>query len=69
MSANPLDDIYSPENIARSKARAASIRQQVQDGRLPADWEQTAREIEADAVEREQGRAEDAPNHTNGSQA
>jgi hypothetical protein len=48
-----LDDIYSPENIARSRARAASIRRSVVAGELAPYWLETADEMDAYALERE----------------
>ena len=52
-----LNDIYSPENIARSRARAASIRRSVGDGVLEPYWLETADEMDAYALEREQATA------------
>ncbi len=49
-----LTDIYSPENIARSRARAEEIRAKVAEGELDAeDWLRAADEIETYAAERE----------------
>lgn len=48
-----MTDIYSPENIARSRSRAAAIRAQVSRGELDATWLETAAEMEAYARERE----------------
>ena len=48
-----MDDIYSPENIARSRARAAAIRADVQDGSLEASWLNVADEVDDYANERE----------------
>lgn len=50
-------NIYSPENIARSRARAAQIREQLDNGDLPDPdgmWAQAALDIEQYATEREQ---------------
>lgn len=50
-----MDDIYSPENIARTRRRAAQMRQQIEAGDLsPAeDWQEVVANMEADADERE----------------
>lgn len=50
-----MNDIYSPENIARSRMRAAALRAMVADGRLDArdGWLTTADEVDAAADERE----------------
>ncbi len=47
-----MENIYSRENIARSRARADSIRRQVADGELELSWLVTADEIEKYADER-----------------
>jgi ATP-dependent protease HslVU (ClpYQ) peptidase subunit len=46
-------DIYSPANIARSRARAATIRTRVEAGELGAEWLDIAAEVEAYADDRE----------------
>jgi hypothetical protein len=64
--ADPLTNIYSPENIARSRQRAAAFRRMA-DGANPndrAEYLAAAESIEEYAIEREQ-----ATNHTNGSGA
>lgn len=48
-----MSNIYSPENIARSRARAASMRHQVAEGVLEDIWLTTADEIDTYANERE----------------
>lgn len=55
MTLTGMDDIYSPENIARSRARAAQMRAQIEAGDLsPADeWSEVVTAMEADADERE----------------
>lgn len=54
MSDRGMSDIYSAENIARSRARAAGIRRMVADGELEAgEWLQIADDVEAYALERE----------------
>ena len=58
-----MTNIYTAENVARSRARAAGIRQMVADGRLSADWLVTADEVDVYADERA------AAIHTNGSGA
>ena len=58
-----MTDIYTAANIARSRARAASIRRAVADGTLASYWLDTADEVDVYADERE------ATNHTNGSGA
>ncbi|MET0716227.1 MAG: hypothetical protein ABWY57_15065 [Mycetocola sp.] len=47
------DDIYSPENIERSRARARGIRAMVEDGKLGREWLDFATEVERLADERE----------------
>lgn len=47
-------DIYSPENIARSRERAAAIRVMVAEGILEPEWLDGAAAIEADATQREE---------------
>ena len=49
-----MTNIYTPENIARSRARAASMRALVDEGHLGAEWRTVADEIDAYADEREQ---------------
>lgn len=51
-------NIYSPENIARSRARAAWMRAAVERGELGAEWLDTATEVEAYANERESADSE-----------
>lgn len=46
-------DIYSPENIARSRARAAGIRATHAEGELSDDWLEVADQVDAYADERE----------------
>ena len=48
-----MTNIYTPENIARSRARAREIRQMAIRGKLAANWFATADEIDAYADERE----------------
>lgn len=48
-----LSDIYSPENIARSRARATNLRRMVARGEIGAEWLTTADEVDAYAAERE----------------
>lgn len=48
-----LADVFSPENIARSRARAAKIRSAVDRGELGAEWLDIAADIETGADERE----------------
>lgn len=50
-----MDDVYSSENIARTRRRAAQMRQQIEAGALsPAeDWLEVVANMEADADERE----------------
>ena len=48
-----MHDIYSTENIARSRARAKSIRSQVANRQLPDSWLVTADEIDNYASDRE----------------
>ena len=50
-----MNDIYSPENIERSRLRAREIRLRVDEGRLPdpAEWLRVADEVDAYADERE----------------
>lgn len=48
-----MENIYSAENIARSRARATSIRNQVANGLLEDAWLVTADEIDSYARERE----------------
>lgn len=50
--ADPLADIYSPENIARSRGRAAWMRAAVERGELGREWLNTAAEVDAYADER-----------------
>ena len=52
-----IEDIYSPENIARSRARAAAFRVKVERGELGAEWLTTADEVDAYADERERDAA------------
>lgn len=40
-------DIFSPPNIARSRGRAAAIREQVASGEIGAEWLDIAAEVEA----------------------
>lgn len=49
-----VTNIYTPENIARSRARAASMRDLVDQGQLEPEWRTVADEIDAYADEREQ---------------
>lgn len=51
-----LADIYSPENIARSRARAAQMRADAAAGILPPEWAKIADDVEAYATQREQER-------------
>lgn len=51
--ADPLSNIYSPENIARSRARAAIMQQMIDDGTLPATYQQVVSDMLAYAGERE----------------
>lgn len=50
-----IDDIYSAENIARSRSRAQQMRVQIEKGDLsPAEeWLEVVANIEADADDRE----------------
>ena len=48
-----MTDIYSPENIARSRARARGMRQMVLEGKLAENWNAIADEVDAYADERE----------------
>jgi hypothetical protein len=53
---DPLNNIYSPENIARSRARAASMREGIAAGRIhdpDGEYLAAADAIDADADERE----------------
>jgi len=50
---DPLDDVYSAENIARSRRRAAEIRAGVEAGSLGPEWSEVAAGVEAGADERE----------------
>jgi len=52
---DPLDDVYSAENIARSRSRSASIRAAVSAGELGPEWVEVADGIDAGADEREAG--------------
>lgn len=58
--SNPLDDIYSPENIARSRARATGIRDMVAGGNFDdaqaLEWLEAADAIDAGADDRELNR-------------
>lgn len=57
--SDPLLNIFSAENIARSRARAAGIREMVAAGTLTDSWATTADAIDADADERELGQGGD----------
>ena len=48
-----MTDIYIPENIARSRARARGMRQMVASGELAENWNAIADEVDAYANERE----------------
>lgn len=54
------DDIYSPENIERSRARARGIRALVEEGNLDPAWLSAAAEAERLADERESAEADTA---------
>lgn len=51
--SDPMDNIYSPENIARSRARAASMREMVAAGTLGPEHFQIADDMDQYADERE----------------
>lgn len=61
-----MDDIYSPENIARSRSRAAHFRELVAEGTIDESWLVTAGEVEAYAEEREKEAAARAERHSAG---
>jgi hypothetical protein len=56
-----LDDIYSPENIARSRTRAANMRRMVASGEIGPEWSQAADQIDIYADERESKATESGP--------
>ncbi|MDR6868160.1 hypothetical protein J2Y69_002771 [Microbacterium resistens] len=56
-----MTDIYSPDNIARSRARAAEFRERVERGELDETYLEVAVEMEAYADEREQTAQKNAP--------
>ena len=48
-----MTDIYSPENIARSRARAKAMREMATAGELAENWFGIADDVDAYADERE----------------
>ena len=48
-----FENIYTPENIARSRTRAQHLRERVRAGELPDGWLLIAEQIESYADERE----------------